>query len=111
MPSMPKKVYGFAPQKQNKQAEQKNWLKDKEHEKFYNSKAWRHLSLSYKMKHPVCEVEGCNQPSYYTDHIIPMSQGGDEWNEDNFQALCKSCNGSKTAKQSSNSIAIQRMLK
>ena len=31
----------------------------------------------------------------------------DEWNEDNFQALCKSCNGSKTAKQSSN----QRMLK
>ena len=29
MPSMPKKVYGFTPQKQNKQAEQKNWLKDK----------------------------------------------------------------------------------
>ena len=106
MPSMPKKVYGFTPQKQNKQAEQKNWLKDKEHEKFYNSKAWRHLSLSYKMKHPVCEVEGCNQQSYYTDNIIPMSQGGDEWNEDNFQALCKSCNGSKTAKQSS-----KRMLK
>jgi hypothetical protein len=26
MPSMPKKVYGFTPQKQNKQAEQKNWL-------------------------------------------------------------------------------------
>jgi hypothetical protein len=60
----------------------------------------------YKMKHPVCEMEDCNQPSYYTDHIIPMSQGGDEWNEENFQALCKSCNGSKTAKQSS-----KRMLK
>lgn len=97
MPSMPKKVHSIKEYKPRKT--QHNWLKNQEDLKFYNTQAWRKLSLAYKMKHPVCEVDECTQSSYYTDHIVPVADGGDKWNTDNFQALCKSCNGSKTAKQ------------
>lgn len=94
MPRMPTKKYNGP-----KTAKPKNWLRNKEHETLYNSKRWRKFSLAYKMDHPVCELEGCTQSSYYTDHIIPISDGGAVWDTDNLQALCKSCNGSKTAKQ------------
>jgi 5-methylcytosine-specific restriction endonuclease McrA len=97
MPSMPKRVHSI--KEYNPRKTQHNWLKNQEDLKFYNTQAWRKLSLSYKMKHPVCEVDECTQPSYYTDHIVPVADGGDKWDTENFQALCKSCNGSKTAKQ------------
>jgi 5-methylcytosine-specific restriction endonuclease McrA len=97
MPTMPKRVHSI--KEYNPRKTQQNWLKNQEDLKFYNTQAWRKLSLSYKMKHPVCEVDECTQPSYYTDHIVPVADGGDKWDTDNFQALCKSCNGSKTAKQ------------
>ncbi len=97
MPTMPKRVHSI--KEYNPRKTQQNWLKNQEDLKFYNTQAWRKLSLSYKMKHPVCEVDECTQPSYYTDHIVPVADGGDKWDTENFQALCKSCNGSKTAKQ------------
>ena len=97
MPTMPTKVHNVPRQKQRK--EKTNWLKNADDIKFYNTQAWRKLSLAYKMSHPVCEVKGCNQTSYFTDHIVPVSEGGSKWDTNNFQALCKSCNGSKTAKQ------------
>lgn len=97
MPRMPHKVYSF---KEDKPKKKKNWLKNQADLKFYNTSRWRKLSLAYKMQHPVCEVVDCHQSSYYTDHIVPVSDGGDKWDENNFQALCRSCNASKTAKQS-----------
>jgi len=97
MPTMPKKVHSIKEYKPRK--EETNWLKDKGDIKFYNTQAWRKLSVGYKMRHPVCEVDGCNNASFFTDHILPVADGGDKWDENNLQALCKSCNGSKTAKQ------------
>ena len=76
-----------------------NWLRNPEDEAFYNSRKWRGLSLRYKKFHPVCEVDDCTQSSYFTDHIKPISEGGEKWQWENFQALCKSCNAIKTAKQ------------
>jgi len=32
------------------------------------------------------------------DHIIPIAMGGEEFNEDNLQILCKECNKIKTKK-------------
>lgn len=77
----------------------RNWLKNKEDAHFYNGQAWRKFSKNYKRDNPVCEVKGCTQPSYFSDHIVPISQGGDRWDESNIQALCKSCNARKTANQ------------
>ena len=49
MPTMPKKVYSF---KENKPKNKKsNWLKNQADLKFYNTQAWRKLSLAYKMQH------------------------------------------------------------
>lgn len=82
------------------EGQKKNWLANPGHEGIYHSTRWRKLTAWYKMNHPVCEMEGCTQPSKYTDHIKPISEGGDIWNEQNLQALCVSCNAKKTAKQS-----------
>ena len=93
MAYIPKNVY-----RPNKTSS-KNWLKNQDDAKFYNTRTWRKFSLLYKRNNPTCEMEGCTQPSYYTDHKIPISSGGDKWELSNLQALCKSCNGRKTAKQ------------
>ena len=85
-----------------KEPAKKNWLKNPEDAKFYNSRKWRRFSLAYKMSNPVCI--NCTQPSYYTDHIKPISEGGDKWDYKNLQPLCKSCNASKTAKQNKRSF-------
>ena len=33
---------------------------------------------------------------YVLDHIVPIALGGEEFNSDNFQILCNSCNKIKT---------------
>lgn len=35
---------------------------------------------------------------YILDHIVPIALGGDQWARENLQALCESCNKTKTAK-------------
>jgi len=77
----------------------KNWLKNPQDVKFYNSSAWRKLSLAYKKRHPACEIEGCTQHAAFTDHKIPISEGGSKLAWTNLQCLCVSHNASKTRKQ------------
>lgn len=96
---MPQKVYSYKNHNPHKPKSTTNWLKNQADLSFYNTQAWRKLSLAYKMRHPVCEVVDCHETSYFTDHIVPVSEGGDKWDENNLQALCRSCNAVKTAKQ------------
>lgn len=77
----------------------KNWLKNPADAKFYNSSAWRKLSIAYKKRHPVCEIEGCTQHTSFTDHVIPISDGGSKLAWSNLQGLCVQHNASKTRKQ------------
>ena len=90
---MPTKVYRADPNKKKP----KNWLRDQTHVKIYNSSRWRKLRLAYMQRNPVC-VE-CSRSAYYLDHIIPISKGGEIWDETNLQGLCPSCNGRKTQSQ------------
>lgn len=101
MPRMPDKTFGYEAPKKRYEVAKTNWLKDGELVKFYNSAKWRKTSKSKRMANPVCEVEGCTQPSYYADHIIPISDGGAKLDWDNLQALCVKCNAAKTSKQRS----------
>ena len=66
--------------------------------KFYNSAAWRKLSLMHRKRHPVCEI--CKATaSKVTDHIQPISKGGKMLDWDNLQALCVKCHNKKSANE------------
>jgi len=100
MPKMPSKTYRVKSYgKQTKHDKPKNWLKDQSHKAIYSTARWIKLRKAYMQRNPVCEM--CDKGAYFLDHIIPISQGGDIWNEDNLQGLCPSCNGRKTKKQQS----------
>lgn len=96
MPKMPNRKYEpFKGKTLHKP--QNNWLANPEHIKIYKSARWRKLRESYFQRNPSCVM--CGRGGKYVDHILPVSQGGDIWDEDNLQTLCPSCNGRKTNAQ------------
>jgi 5-methylcytosine-specific restriction protein A len=69
---------------------------------FYNSAAWRKLSLSFRIDNPLCiecAKKGIVSASQVADHIVPIKQGGDRYDRGNLQALCHSCHNRKSAKE------------
>ena len=69
---------------------------------FYNSRRWRAVRKNYIGGHPLCKFckeKGLIKEGKVVDHIIPISQGGAEWNEKNFQTLCTSCHNRKSSKE------------
>lgn len=49
---------------------------------------------------PVCQRCGCaRDKDSPMDHIIPVSQGGAEYDMDNLQGLCKRCHDKKTVRE------------
>lgn len=96
MAFIPKNI--FTPPKYGKTyGQRKNWLKNEEDARIYNGSRWRKFRLQYIQRHPFCVR--CNKSGYYVDHIKPISEGGDIYNEMNLQTLCKRCNAIKTANQ------------
>lgn len=76
--------------------------KDLPRQKFYHRKRWRKLSALYRKSNPVCvqcAKQGRTVPADVVDHITPILDGGDPYDEDNLQSLCNSCHNSKTAKE------------
>jgi 5-methylcytosine-specific restriction protein A len=68
---------------------------------FYTTPRWRRFRQLYLSSHPLCrhcELIGKLNASTIVDHIKPRSQGGADYDEDNMQALCKSCHTRKTQK-------------
>lgn len=71
--------------------EKRRDTKTAEAKAFYNSRRWRNYREIYLRKHPLC-VE-CERKDVITlakivDHITPMSEGGEPWDEKNHQGLC-----------------------
>jgi 5-methylcytosine-specific restriction enzyme A len=64
---------------------------------------WQQARESFLRDHPLCvkcKEQGRVVPSFVVDHIIPHK--GDKklfWNRNNWQALCKTCHDSKTARE------------
>ena len=67
----------------------------REPDKRYNSQRWRKLSKARLERYPLCVVDGCGKLPQVTDHITPVSQGGDFWNGP-FQSMCHSCHNRKS---------------
>ena len=66
--------------------------------KFYSSSRWRKASLRHRAIEPLCR--SCNEQGRFvegklTDHIRPLRNGGDPWDEANLQTLCDSCHQAK----------------
>ena len=59
---------------------------------FYSGKRWRAHRLYYIQRHPLCKEckdNGVVKGGEVVDHIQPIRQGGDPYNELNLQTLCK----------------------
>nr|DAY20651.1 MAG TPA: HNH endonuclease [Caudoviricetes sp.] len=61
---------------------------------------WRKARIAFLQRNPLCVEcmrKGVLTPATVVDHIIPH-RGDKElfWNEENWQALCKSCHDRKT---------------
>lgn len=62
----------------------------------YQTKQWRILSKYIIARDPICKI--CNRAaSREADHKTPMARGGDPWDENNLQGVCKPCHSRKTA--------------
>lgn len=60
--------------------------------------AWERESKAYLAIHPRCVV--CGKPATVVDHVVPHK--GDKrlfWDRSNWQPLCASCHGRKTASE------------
>jgi 5-methylcytosine-specific restriction enzyme A len=67
-----------------------------------NSKAWRKASKAFLAMNPMCaecENKGKDTLAVQTDHVKPH-RGDPEifWDESNWQPLCASCGGAKSAR-------------
>ena len=68
----------------------------------YHTKRWKLLRQAYLNRYPICAM--CDKVNRVTaatvvDHITPISEGGDIWDEGNLQALCARCHRIKTNKE------------
>jgi len=72
----------------------------------YNCRAWRKKAKAQLAKQPLCEEclrNGLTSLAGVADHIVPIAQGGDPWDDDNLQSLgdyrtCR-CHEKKSAKE------------
>lgn len=71
-------------------------------DRFYDSVEWRRHRRAYLAFHRSCEM-GCGRASVIVDHRERRPRGApfdpERWDrEANLQALCRSCDGSKSAR-------------
>ena len=72
---------------------------DDETRRFYNSRSWRRASKLHLVDEPLCRL--CGAIAVMTDHILPIKNGGERWDEKNWQSLCASCHSRKSAEEGS----------
>ena len=66
----------------------------KKSSRFYDTRRWRKLSARHRREEPLCRQcfkRGIITAGVLTDHIIPILEGGAEWDNDNLQTLCDRC--------------------
>lgn len=82
---------------------------------FYSSRRWRSVRLYHLQRNPLCK--NCHDVSIIkgadvVDHIQPIRQGGDPYNELNLQSLCKVCHDKKSRTEADSIVYTpQNMLK
>lgn len=75
----------------------------------YNLRAWAVARAQQLANEPLCRVcsaLGKTTPAAEIDHIIPISQGGDWFNAENLQSLCKAHHSQKTARDEGKTVRM-----
>lgn len=68
----------------------------------HSSSGWRRRSEEHRKNEPLCREhlkKGLIVRGQLTDHIIPIDEGGDRFDESNLQTLCWACHQVKTARE------------
>ena len=68
-------------------------------QKLYYTRRWKTLRKKVKQRAGNRCQECGKVGALDCDHIIPVDEGGDFWDIDNLQALCRMCHIEKTRKQ------------
>ena len=69
---------------------------------WYSNKRWRSVRASFIKQNPLCvtcEGMGVLKGAEIVDHIIPIRQGGNEYDVRNLQSMCKVCHDKKSRKE------------
>jgi 5-methylcytosine-specific restriction protein A len=83
-------------------------MRGNRHQRGYTNQ-WYKLRQWYIQANPLCAhclAQGITQPAQDVDHIVPISQGGDNLDPDNLQSLCRPCHNRKTRAQARNTHTI-----
>lgn len=75
----------------------------------YSQKRWEKASIRYRKENPLCVLclkDGRPEPATCVDHIVPISRGGQAWDQNNWQSLCDRHHKRKTIKEQRESGAI-----
>jgi 5-methylcytosine-specific restriction protein A len=96
---MPKKFIKEIPGLEIPRTESSPFTRDLEIAAFYNTTTWRKLSKRVKLEEPFCRVDGCNNPTEVTDHIVAIEDGGEKLLRENLQGLCHKHHNRKSAKE------------
>ena len=62
--------------------------------RFRNSRLWKELSRRRLKLHSecvMCKERGIPTKATRTDHIVPLTKGGDPTDDDNLRSLCMPC--------------------
>ncbi len=61
---------------------------------------WKKYRRWYLQRYPLCvNYDECHNVATVVVHRISLSKGGDFWDSNNHQPICKSCHDRKTAKE------------
>ena len=70
----------------------RKYNRDKDRDKFYHSKKWKHKRLEVMQEYQglcqECKSQGQIVPADVVDHIVELLDGGDELDNDNLIPLC-----------------------
>jgi 5-methylcytosine-specific restriction protein A len=85
------------------------WSRTSRHDRGYGT-AWdklrRHIMQRDKHLCQPCKRASMITPAQQVDHIIPKAKGGTD-DEDNLQAICKTCHEGKTIQDSGGRPKVQ----
>lgn len=80
------------------------YQRDKQAQKFYQSTRWKAVRKRHLNSEPLCrecKKNGKLVKASVVDHIVPVKQGGNPFDDNNLQSLCWSCHSTKSAKEGS----------